>query len=80
MSQFDDMKNRLSKGGEGELLKKIAKTPEVAKLSRSIDIQALEKAASSGDSAAVSEMLGRVLGTREGQALIKRVSEGFGNK
>ena len=80
MSQFDDMKNRLSKGAEGELLKKIAKIPEVAKLRRSMNMQALEKAASAGDSAAVSEMLNRALGTREGQALVKRINEDFGNK
>jgi len=80
MKNIEEMKRELMSSGKASELKKFAGSPEAARLSQSVDKEALKKAAASGDSEALGKMLTQILSTPDGQALAKRVSETFGKK
>ena len=79
MSELDKLLKELMSSGKAGQLQNIAKSPEVANLGKMIDTQALKKAAASGDQAALSDILRKVLSTEEGKALMKKVGDNFGD-
>lgn len=80
MKDIEGMKKELMSSGKAAEIKKFAKSPEAARLSRSVDAGALKKAAASGDSEALGQILKQVLSTPDGQALAKKIGETFGQK
>ena len=61
-------------------LKALADTPEVRALSARLDGDALRSAAKKGDSAALQDVLQRVLSTPEGRVLAEKVQKAVGGK
>ena len=69
------MGRELSRRGKTEQLKALAGTDDVQRLSRMLDTAAVEKAAKSGDSDALKDILSQVLSTAEGQRLAQSVQQ-----
>ena len=61
-------------------LKALADSPEGRALTARLDGDALRSAAKKGDSAALQDILQRVLATPEGRALAEKVQKAVGNK
>lgn len=80
MKDIEKVKKELMDSGKGSEIEKLSKSPEAAKLGKMIDTEALKKAASSGDQDALSSMLRQVLSTGEGQNLLKKINDSFGEK
>ena len=75
MQNFEDLGRELSRRGKTEQLKALAGTDDVQRLSRMLDTAAVEKAAKSGDSDALKDILSQVLSTAEGQRLAQSVQQ-----
>lgn len=78
MQSFDGLTAGLLRGGKGEQLRALAASREGETLARRLDAGAIERAAASGDSAALRALLSRALNTAEGRRLaedIRRVME-----
>ena len=73
MQNFEQIGRELERRGKTEQLKQLAESGDGQKLGRMIDADGLERAAKSGDSAAIREMLSRVLSTEEGKRLAENV-------
>ncbi len=80
MSDFAKMGEKLLRNGKAEELKAIADSADGRKLSKMLDATAIEKAAKSGDTAALQDILKQVLSTGEGQRLAKRLQETMNGK
>ena len=78
MQNFDKIKKQLLGSDKAGRLNNIANSADGTKISRMIDAEALERAAKSGDSAALQSMLTQVLNTDEGKRLAKNISEIMG--
>lgn len=74
---MQDMKALLA-GKDGEKLRALAETPEAQRLGNLIDPAEAEKAAKSGDVAAMREMMLRIMGTAEGKKLVEGLSKAIG--
>ena len=61
-------------------LKALADTPEGRAISAQLDDDMLRSAAKKGDSAALQDILRRVLSTPEGRALAEKVQKAVGGK
>ena len=75
MQNFEDLGRELSRRGKTEQIKALAGTDDVQRLSRMLDTAAVEKAAKSGDSDALKDLLSQVLSTAEGQRLAQSVQQ-----
>ena len=75
MQNFEDLGRELSRRGKTEQIKALAGTDDVQRLSKMVDGAAVEKAAKSGDSDALKDILSQVLSTAEGQRLAQSVQQ-----
>ena len=73
MQNFEQIGRELERRGKTDEIRKLAESGDGQKLSRMIDQQAIERAAKSGDSAALHNILSQVLGTEEGRRLAENV-------
>lgn len=73
MQNFEQMGRELERRGKTDGIKKLAESADGKKLGSMIDPNAIEKAARSGDSAALRGMISAVLGTEEGRRLAENV-------
>lgn len=75
MQSFENIGKELERRGKTQGLKELAQSPEGQRISRLVDGEALEKAARSGDTAAIKEIIHRVLSTGDGQKLAENVKK-----
>ena len=75
MPNFEALGKELERRGKTEDLKRLAESADGQRLGRMIDAQAVEQAARSGDSAALSALLRGILSTDEGKRLAKSVED-----
>lgn len=69
LNDFEKIGRELQRQGKTEKLKSLANSEEGKAVSRMIDAEAVQKAAKSGDAAALKTILSQVLSTSEGQRL-----------
>lgn len=69
LNDFEKIGRELQRQGKTEKLKSLADSEEGKAVSRMIDTEAVQKAAKSGDAAALKTILSQVLSTSEGQRL-----------
>ena len=75
MPNFEALGKELERRGKTGELKRLAESEDGRRLAGLIDTGAVEAAARSGDSQALSQLLRGVLGTAEGQRLAKSVQD-----
>lgn len=75
MRDIGSFEKELEKSGKADKLKAAMSSPEGQRLSQSLDNEALEKAAKTGDVKALQGMISDVLKTSDGQALYKQIQE-----
>ena len=73
MKDIEKLGSELRKSGRSEALMKLAESPDGKAVSRLVDAESLSRAAKSGDTAALREILRGVLSTDEG----RRLAEGL---
>lgn len=73
MKSFEELGRELERRGKTEDIKRIAESEDGQRLGRLVDADDVERAARAGDSAALREMLRRVLDTDEGRRLAENV-------
>ena len=73
MQELEKLNEQLKKNGKGEKLKTIAESSDGLAVSRMIDAAAVERAAKSGDTAALRDILSGVLSTEEGRRLAENI-------
>lgn len=72
---IEKLGRELEKSGKAEKLKSVASSADAKKLSAMLDAQAVERAARSGDGAAIRQILQQVLATDEGRRLAQKIGE-----
>lgn len=72
---IEKLSRELERSGKAEKLRAVADTPEGRRLSNMIDPAAVTKAAQSGDTEAMRDILKQVLSTNEGQSLARMLGE-----
>jgi len=77
---FEAMGKQLMSDPRAKQLKDLAESPDGKKISAMLDQQELERAAKSGDTAALQKILTQVLRTGEGQRLAEQLSKAMGGK
>lgn len=75
MNEFEKIGRELQRQGKTEKLKNLADSEEGKAVSRMIDAEAVQKAARSGDAAALKNILSQVLSTSEGQRLAESLKK-----
>ena len=75
MKDLERLGEELSRSGKGERLKSLADTAEGKAVSRMEDQEKLERAAKSGDTAALKDILSQVLSTDEGKRLAEKLKK-----
>ena len=75
MQNFEELGRELERRGKTEELKALADSREVRKLGQMLDTAEVERAARSGDSQAIKDLLSSVLNTKEGQRLAQSVQQ-----
>ena len=75
VNDFERIGRELERQGKAEKLKNIADSEEGKAISRMIDAEAVQKAAKSGDAAALKTILSQVLATSEGQRLAENLKK-----
>ena len=75
MNRFEDVGRELQRRGKTERIKELADSADGQKLSRMIDPKAIEAAAKSGDSAAMSGIIARILSTDEGRRIAESLKQ-----
>ncbi len=78
MGDFEKLSKEFMKSGKANSLGDLVGSAEGKKIGKMIDGEKLKKAAMSGDNATVSDIVGKVMATEEGQKLFKMISERFG--
>ena len=78
MKDLERLGEELSRSGKGERLKSLADTAEGKAVSRMVDQEKLERAAKSGDTAALKDILSQVLSTDEGKRLAEKLKKAMG--
>ena len=73
MQDFDKLKDRFLSGVDPKKLGNLLGSDEVSKISKLVDPKAVEAAAKSGDTAALSDILAKVLATDEGKRLASKL-------
>lgn len=74
MKNFADYEKELKNSPKRDRLMEAANSAEGRRLAAAMDTEAIEKAARSGDSAALKNILAQVLSSPDGQALAKKIS------
>ena len=75
VNEFEKIGRELQRQGKTEKLKSLADSGEGKAVSRMIDAEAVQKAAKSGDAAALKSILSQVLSTSEGQRLAENLKK-----
>ena len=75
VNEFEKIGKELQRQGKTEKLKSLADSEEGKAVSRMIDAEAVQKAARSGDAAALKTILSQVLSTSEGQRLAQSLKD-----
>lgn len=75
MNQFSELEQKLRNDPNADKIMKAANSEEGRRISQSLDQSALEKAAKSGDAAALKNILSQVLSTPDGKALAQKLQE-----
>lgn len=75
MLDLERVNAEIEKSGKKDRLKSLADSAEGRAVSRMLDPAAVEKAAKSGDTAALQSMLSDVLSTDEGKRLAERLKK-----
>ena len=75
MLDLERVKAEIEKSGKKDRLKSLADSAEGRAVSRMLDPAAVEKAAKSGDTAALQSILSDVLSTDEGKRLAERLKK-----
>lgn len=75
MLDLERVNAEIEKSGKKDRLKTLADSADGIAVSRMLDPAAVEKAAKSGDTAALQGMLSRVLSTDEGKRLAERLKK-----
>lgn len=73
MKDFERIGKELERRGKTGSIKSIAESEDGQRISKMIDTEAVERAARSGDAAAMKNILGQVLGTAEGKRLAESI-------
>lgn len=73
MQKFSDVSRELEKRGKTNDIKRLAESRDGQKLGQMVDRKQLEKAAASGDSEAIKNILSSILSTEEGRRLAENV-------
>ncbi len=73
MKDIERLGSELKKSGRSEALMKLAESPDGKAVSRLVDAGSLSRAAKSGDTAALKEILRGVLSTDEGRRLAEEL-------
>lgn len=80
MNNFSELEKQLRGNPNAERLMKAADCAEGRRITQSIDQAALEKAAKSGDTAALQGILAQVLSTPDGKALAQKLQQAMKGK
>lgn len=75
MLDLERINAEIEKSGKKEKLKNLAADADSLAVSRMLDPAAVEKAAKSGDAAALKGILSQVLGTDEGKRLAEKLKK-----
>lgn len=75
VNDFEKLGRELQRQGKTEKLKSLADSEEGRAVSRMVDAEAVQKAAKSGDAAALKSILSQVLSTSEGQRLAESLKK-----
>lgn len=73
MQNLEKINERLKNSGKADKLKSLAESDEGKAVSRMLDAEAVERAARSGDAAALQNILNNVLNTDEGRRLAESI-------
>ena len=80
MADFAQLGRQFQTGPMAESLKKAAASQEGQRVMRSLDADAVEKAAKQGDMQALKGILSTVLASSEGQALVRQLKQSLEGK
>jgi hypothetical protein len=80
MRDFEQVGKEVLKGTDAKKLNEVANSADGKKIASMLDAKAVERAAKSGDTAALQEILSRVLNTDEGKRLAQSISGIIGKK
>ncbi len=80
MKNFDEYERQLRNNPNAERIMAAANSDEGKRLAQSLNAEAVEKAAKSGDAAALKSILAQVLSTPDGKALAKKLQEAMKGK
>lgn len=73
MKDFERIGRELERRGKTDSIKSIAESEDGQRIGRMLDAEAVERAARSGDAAAMRSILGQILGTDEGKRLAESI-------
>lgn len=73
MQNLEKINERLKNSGKADKLKSLAESDEGKAVGRMLDAEAVERAARSGDAAALQNILNNVLNTDEGRRLAESI-------
>lgn len=73
IKNFEQLGRELEKRGKTEEIRQLAESADGQRLGKMLDQGAIERAAKSGDAAALHSLLGAVLSTEEGKRLAENV-------
>lgn len=73
MQKFSDVSRELEKRGKTNDIKRLAESADGQKLGQMVDSKQIERAAASGDSEAIRNILSSVLSTEEGRRIAENV-------
>ena len=79
MNSFEDVGQELMRRGKTDDIKRLAESEDGQKIGRMIDAEKLQRAARSGDSKTMHELLSAVLSTDEGKRLAENVRRMLGS-
>ena len=80
MKNFEELERQLKDSPHAQQIMDAAKSAEGQRLAKTLDAQAVEKAAKSGDAAALKNILAQVLSTPDGKALAQKLQEAMKGK
>lgn len=80
MNNFSELEKQLRGNPNAERLMKAADCAEGRRITQSLDQAAVERAAKSGDAAALQSILAQVLSTPDGKALAQKLQQAMKGK
>lgn len=75
MRKFEELSRELEKRGKADAVRQLAESEDGVQLSRMLSAGEAERAAKSGDTQAISELISRVLSTDAGKRLAENVKK-----